>query len=261
MAKTALVTGASGGIGLELARLFAKDGYDVVLVARSAERLGEVADELEEQYHVRAFPCPCDLSDTDGAASVVKAVDALDVQVDALVNNAGFAYDAPFAGSDAARQRDLVQVDVVALMELSHEFGSRMAARGEGRILNVASIAGFMPGPYMATYYASKAFVQSFTQALHVELKWRGVHVTALCPGPVRTSFWKAADAEHVALTFLMARPQRVARAGYRALAWNKTLCFPGLLAKAAVFVTRLVPRCVMSYAVALLQRPKFAKK
>lgn len=256
MAKTALVTGASGGIGLALAELLAADGCDAVLVARNAARLDEIAADLEKRYGIRAYACPCDLSEPDAAAALVCAVDALGVQVDVLVNNAGFAYDAPFAGSDAARQRGVVQVDVMTLMELAHAFGGRMAARGEGSILNVASIAGFMPGPYMATYYASKAFVQSFSQALHAELRLSGVHVTALCPGPVRTNFWKAADAEHLLLSVLTASPRRVARAGLRALRWNKALCIPGILPKAAVLFTRVVPRSWLYYFVALLQRP-----
>lgn len=254
--KTALVTGASGGIGLEFARLLAADGYDVVLVARSREKLEGVAAELKREHGVESWACPFDLSDPEAPARIAETVDEKGLSIDVLINNAGFGYDTPFIKSDPQRQRDLMQVNDVALVELCRLFAPAMVERQSGAILNVASIAGFMPGPYMATYYASKAFVQSFTQALHVELRLHGVSVSALCPGPVRTEFWNAAEAGHTVLAHLAVSPRRVARSGLRALRWKKTLCVPGLVSKAAVFVTRLVPRSWMAYASALLQLP-----
>ena len=159
------------------------------------------------------------------------------------MNNAGFGYDAPFAESSLERQRALVQTNDMALMEFCHAFAPGMAERGHGGILNVASVAGFVPGPYMSTYYASKAFVQSFSSALHMELRPYGVHVTALCPGPVRTPFWDNADAGGTALARMTISAPRVARAAIRALGCNRLLCCPGVLAKVIVFGSRLVPR------------------
>ena len=172
------------------------------------------------------------------------------------MNNAGFGYDAPFAESSLERQRALVQTNDMALMELCHAFAPGMAERGHGGILNVASVAGFVPGPYMSTYYASKAFVQSFSSALHMELRPYGVHVTALCPGPVRTPFWDNADAGGTALARMTISAPRVARAAIRALGCNRLLCCPGVLAKVIVFGSRLVPRTWAAAAASALQKP-----
>lgn len=256
-ARTALVTGAGGGIGWEFARLFAADGYDVVLVGRDGGKLEDAAARLRAADGVATHVCVQDLSAPGAVERIETTLRERGVVVDALVNNAGFGYDVRFVESDPARQRALMRVNVEALVELCHAFVPGMVERGSGAVLNVASIAGFMPGPFMATYYASKAFVQSFTQALHAELRLSGVAVTALCPGPVRTEFWNAADAGRTALAHLAVSPRRVARSGYRALRWNKTLCVPGLVSKAAVFVTRLVPRSWMAYASASLQIPR----
>lgn len=144
----------------------------------------------------------------------------------------------------------------MALMELCHAFAPGMVARGHGGILNVASVAGFVPGPYMSTYYASKAFVQLFSSALHMELRPRGVHVTALCPGPVRTPFWDNADAGGTALARMTISAPRVARAALRALGCNRLLCCPGVLAKFIVFGSRFVPRTWAAAAAAALQKP-----
>ena len=181
---------------------------------------------------------------------------AANLQVETLVNNAGFGYDAPFAESSLERQRALVQTNDMALMELCHAFAPDMAERGHGGILNVASVAGFVPGPYMSTYYASKAFVQSFSSALHMELRPYGVHVTALCPGPVRTPFWDNADAGGTALARMTISAPRVARAAIRALGCNRLLCCPGVLAKVIVFGSRLVPRTWAAAAASALQKP-----
>lgn len=256
MGKVALVTGASGGLGEEFARSFAADGYDVLLVARSVDKLERIAREVEDRCGVHAMCVPCDLSQPGATSAVVAAVAEQGGDVEVLVNNAGFGYDAPFAQSDGERQRALVQVNDVALTELCHAFVPDMVERGRGYVLNVASIAGFMPGPGMATYYASKAYVQSFTQALRLELLRSGVHVTALCPGPVSTNFWNAADAGHTALAHLTVSSRYVVRAARRALRFNKALCVPGVMSKLAVFSSRILPRRLLAAAAALLQRP-----
>ena len=253
----ALVTGATGGIGRELCAELARDHGVLALVGRSQEKLDELAKHLSERYDVAVRTFVADFAQPGAIDVLVAQVKAANLQVETLVNNAGFGYDAPFAHSNLARQQALVQTNDVALMELCHAFAPDMAARGHGGILNVASVAGFVPGPYMSTYYASKAFVQSFSSALHMELRPHGVHVTALCPGPVRTPFWDNADASETALARLTISASRVARAAVRALACNRLLCCPGVLAKAIVFGSRLVPRTWAAAAAASLQKPK----
>lgn len=259
-AMTALITGATGGLGYELTRRFAKAGYDLVLVGRSEEKLAGTVEKLEAEFPVHVQTVIADLSGKDASRRIVEEVEARGIQVDALVNDAGFGYNAPFVKSDPERQQNLIQVNVAVLTELCRAFAPGMVERGYGKILNVASMAGFMAGPFLSTYYASKAYVQTFTQALHAELRLSGVHVTALCPGPVRTPFWNNADAGKTALAHLTARPQSVSRAAWRALSVNKTLCIPGIVPKLLVFLTRLVPRSWMAYCSALLQWPRKKK-
>ena len=172
--KTALVTGGVGGLGFELARQCAARGMDVALVGRNEERLVEAAAQLEFEHNIKAHVIVCDLAKVGAAAKGSARVREMGLVVDVLVNNAGFGYDARFVESDMARQRDLILTNDLALVELVGEFAPDMAERKCGGILNVASVAGFMPGPDMATYYASKAFVQSFSQAIHVELRRAG---------------------------------------------------------------------------------------
>ena len=174
---------------------------DVALVGRNEERLVEAAAQLEFEHNIKAHVIVCDLAKVGAAAKVSARVREMGLVVDVLVNNAGFGYDARFVESDMARQRELILTNDLALVELVGEFAPDMAERKCGGILNVASVAGFMPGPDMATYYASKAFVQSFSQAIHVELRRAGVHVSTLCPGPVRTAFWENADAAHTPIS------------------------------------------------------------
>ena len=256
-ALCALVTGATGGIGRELCAELARDHGVLALVGRSQAKLDELAKNLAERFDVSVRTFAAHFAQPGAVDVLVAQVRAANLQVETLVNNAGFGYDAPFAESSLERQRALVQTNDMALMELCHAFAPGMAARGHGGILNVASVAGFVPGPYMSTYYASKAFVQSFSSALHMELRPHGVHVTALCPGPVRTPFWDDADAGGTALAKLTIGAPRVARAAIRALGCNRLLCCPGVLAKFIVFGSRFVPRTWAAAAAAKLQKPK----
>ena len=252
---TALVTGACGGIGRELAARLAHGGCDLVLVGREVGRLEALAAELRAaKAGARIQTLACDLARPEAVGTLVERLDGRGLHIDVLVNNAGFGYDAPFASSDADRQRALVRVDVEAVVELTHALVPAMVARGRGAVLNVASIAGFMPGPAMATYYASKAFVQSVTQALHAELAGSGVHVTALCPGPVATPFWDNAGAGQTWLARLATPAAPVARAALSALEANRALCVPGILAKAVVFASRLLPRSAIARMARALQ-------
>lgn len=254
--KTALVTGGGCGLGWELACQCAALGLDVVLVGRDEGKVVEAAGRLEYELGVTAYAIVQDLTEAGAAAKVASRVRELGLTIDVLVNNAGFGYDASFVESDPARQRDLILVNNLALVEMCLEFAPDMSARKSGGILNVASVAGFLPGPSMATYYASKAFVQSFTQSIHYELRRRGVHVSALCPGPVRTAFWENADAGHTLISRCAIDAPYVASVGFEALVRNQAVCVPGMLAKSIVFATRIAPRSCLAKTAALLQRP-----
>ena len=185
---TALITGASSGIGLELARIFASHRHDVVLVARTESKLRELARECEASG-VRAHVIPADLSKAGAAQTVVDGVAALGLEIDVLVNNAGLGRYGPFIDMAPGSELEMIQVNVVALTELTRRFLPAMVARRRGRILNVASTAAFLPGPLMAVYYATKAYVLSFSEAIANELEGTGVTVTAFCPGPVDSGF------------------------------------------------------------------------
>jgi len=188
---TAVVTGASAGLGVEFAKLCAAGGYDVVLVARSAARLAELAADLTKTYGVEARPLVADLADPGAPAAIFAQLSGR--PVDLLINNAGFGVRGAYAETDWARESGLMQVNMIALAHLTKLFLPQMARRRAGRILNVASTAAFVPGPFMALYYASKAFVLSFSEALANEMLGTGVTVTVLCPGPTRTEFAQAA--------------------------------------------------------------------
>ncbi len=252
-----LITGATGGIGCELCREFSRSASSVILVGRNEGKLGELAASLANEFGVETRVFVADFADLEAAGKLAQQIRDAGLQIDVLVNNAGFGYDASFIESDWARQRELLQTNIMALVELCWEFAPDMAERGKGGILNVASVAGFMPGPYLSTYYASKAFVQSFTQSLHVELALLGVHVSALCPGPVRTPFWDNAGAGNTALAKMTIDASRVARSAVRALRANKAVCCPGALAKGIVFSSRLMPRCAIARIAARLQSPR----
>lgn len=254
--KVVLITGATGGLGREFARIYAGRGCDLLLTARSASALEELAAELAREFGVEALTVALDFSRTDAAKQLVAFADMRGLRIDALVNNAGFAIDEPFVESDLAAQQALAATNMGALMELCHVFGGRMAARGEGKILNVASVAGFVPGPRMATYYASKAFVQSFTQALHTELRPHGVTVTALCPGPVRTEFWERAGASRTVVAQPTLPARTVARAACRALDRGRAVVSPGVLAKAVRLFARVCPLPLMRAIVSAIQKP-----
>lgn len=242
---TVLITGASGGIGLELARIFATDGYDVILTARSEDKLERVKRALERRYGVRAYSFPCDLSKKDAAVKIYEYTKANGIEVDILVNNAGFGDCADFAESDWQRQSDMVSLNIVALMQLTKCYLPEMKQRGNGKILNVASVASFCAGPGMAVYYASKAFVRSFSEAVAEEVREYGVTVTALCPGPVETGFEKASNLEGANMFKLLlpADARDVALCGYRALMSGKTLKYYGIGAKAMSLAVRALPR------------------
>lgn len=239
--RYALVTGATGGIGREFCRELAQRGWSLVVCGRNAQKLAELTAVLEASG-AEALSIEADLSKPGAAESVVNQANALGVEVELLVNNAGFGICERFVESDFERQRALVQVNVVALTELCHLFGSRMAERGHGAIVNVSSVAGTMPGPGMSTYFASKAYVLSLSEALHDELGPKGVRVMALCPGPAKTAFWDVAESNVNYLSPIMLTPQTVAHRALLALDLNRTASAPGILSKVCYGFGRLTP-------------------
>jgi short-subunit dehydrogenase len=239
--QTALVTGASYGIGLDLAECFARDGYDLVLAARSEATLKQEALRLANRYDVRATPVAIDLGEHGSGHRLADEVSARGLAVDVLVNNAGYGIAGAFAGSDEAEQLGMIDLNVRALVELTHAFWPGMLSRGRGGVLNVASTAAFQPGPLMAVYYASKAFVLSFSEALWREAQGSGVHVSCLCPGPTASRFRDRAGTGKTRLSTLgtPVTSTSVAEAGYRAFQENRRVLITGMRNR---MLARMVP-------------------
>lgn len=226
---TALITGASSGIGLELARLFVRADYQVVMVARDTPRLHKAHEELATVASAPVVALPVDLAEPGAAAALAQLLDERQIEVDGLVNNAGFGVFGPFAATDPTEEQALLQVNLVALTELTKALLPGMVARHQGRILNVASTAAFLPGPLMAVYYASKAYVLSFSEALSCELEGTGVTVTTLCPGPTASAFQDRAGMEGRRLfSGLVMSSDAVARAGYAGMMRGERVVVPG---------------------------------
>jgi uncharacterized protein len=229
--KTALITGASGGIGYELAKLFAKDHHNVVLVARTAPRLAQFADELKAQFGIAAKAVPLDLTAAPAPQFLFDQLQREGIAVDILVNNAGYGLFGEFSKISLEENLGQIQLNITALTHLTKLFLGPMIERHSGKIMNVASTAGFQPGPLMAVYYATKAYVISFSEALANELKGSGVTVTCLCPGPTDTGLQERAGMENTRLvkTLRLMDAKTVARDGYRGLMSGRTLVVSGL--------------------------------
>jgi short-subunit dehydrogenase len=244
--STALVTGASAGIGAEIARELASRGHGVTLVARRRDRLEELARELSSAHGVRAEALDADLVDPEARAALPGRLADLGLDVEVLVNNAGFGTAGPFHESDVDRELQLIRILIEAVADLSHRFVRPMVERGRGAVLNVASTAGFTPLPNMAGYGAAKAWSRSFSAALHEELRPRGVAVTALCPGPVNTEFFDVAGPtpiEKLIPRALWVDPDHVARTAVDALARNRAEVVPGRPMSALVTGARFIPQ------------------
>ena len=258
----ALVTGASTGIGKDLAEACAGDGNDLVLVARRAEVLEQVARDLEARYKVSVQIIPADLADPAAPERIVAELTARRLEPDLLINNAGTGAYGRFLETDKAVELGSIQLNVAALTHLTKLILPGMVQRGHGRILNVASTGAFQPGPLMAVYYATKAYVLSFSEALASELANTGVTVTCLCPGPTRTEFQERAGMSNMWLTSqpMMASSADVARAGYQGLKRGKRVVIPGLLNKMLAFSVRLAPRWLPPAIVGKLQERRGGK-
>jgi short-subunit dehydrogenase len=252
---TALITGASSGIGRELARLFAGDGADLVLVARSQERLRELAATLEAEHGIRVRVLAADLARPGSAGEIAEMLAREGVLVDVLVNNAGFGAHGQVAGIGVQRQLDVIEVNVAALTRLTALFLPGMLERRHGAVLNVASTAAFQPGPNQAVYCATKAYVLSFTEALAEETRGSGVRVSCLAPGATDTQFAEQADmtgTRAFRLGVMAAAP--VARAGHDGLRKGKTLVIPGLRNRLLTLAVRVSPRAVVTRVAGYLQ-------
>ncbi len=256
--QSALVTGASGGIGVDLAECFAKDGYDLILTARSEAALKEVADRLSKTYKVKAAPIAIDLGAIGAGRKLADEINTRGLSVDVLVNNAGYGTAGAFDGSNEADQLGMIDLNVRALVELTHIYWPSMLAKKRGGVLNVASTAAFQPGPLMAIYYASKAFVLSFSEALWKEAEGTGVHVSCLCPGPTTSNFRERAGTGKTKLS-RVGTPMSslsVAKQGYRGFQHNRRVVITGarnaMLARLAPFM----PRATLLGLVHNLQSP-----
>jgi short-subunit dehydrogenase len=252
--RVTLITGASAGIGSEFARIFARAGHRVALVARRADRLQVLAEEIAATGGESPIIIACDLRRADACASIHAALAAEQVEVEYLVNNAGFGLFGEAAALDHGEQLAMIDVNTRVLTELCLCFTDEVV-RSKGGILNVGSLAGFLPGPRMAVYYATKAYVLSFSEALHGELGPKGVRVTALCPGPVPTEFQDRAGIKPgFDSAVLGVSPANVAQAGFDGLMAGRRLALPGLGMKIIPFLLRFVPRGVVLGLVSRIQ-------
>lgn len=255
--RVTLITGASAGIGTELARVFASNGHRLVLVARRADRLAALADEIAGGGAAAPIVIPCDLEQPDAGDKISACLAAQEVEVEYVVNNAGFGLFGPAIKLDRAEQLNIIAVNIRALTDLSLRFSDQLI-RHRGGILNVASIAGFLPGPGMAVYYASKAYVLSFSEGLRRELAPLGVRVTTLCPGPVPSEFQsRAGFLPGFDSTILNVSAADVAAAAYRGLMANKRVVLPGFGIQIVPFLLRFAPRGFVLAAVGRFQLRK----
>jgi short-subunit dehydrogenase len=252
--RVTLITGASAGIGAEMARVFAANGHRVALAARRADRLTVLAGEIAAAGGAPPIVIPCDLEQPDACDKIAAALQAAGAEVEYVVNNAGFGVFGLAVKRDRAEQLNIIAVNIRALTDLSLRFSDSLI-RNRGGILNVGSVAGFLPGPGMAVYYASKAYVLSFTEALRQELAPHGVRVTVICPGPVPSEFQaRAGFAPGFDSAILNVSAADVARQGYRGLMGNRRAVMPGLGIKIVPFLLRLFPRWFILAAVGRLQ-------
>ncbi len=250
-----LITGASSGIGWELANLFAADGSELILVARRLDKLEELSKQLQEKHGTTSTLIQMDLSNPGAAEELFSKVQKSGKQVDVLVNNAGFGQIGRFEEIPLERHTKMCELNIVALTQLTHLFVSQMISRDSGAILNIGSTAAFQPGPNSAVYYASKAFVLSFSEALHAELWGKNVSVTCLCPGPTQTEFGD--DSKMGTLPMFknnLMSAESVAKAGYRGLRKKKRLVVPGLFNNLLSFSNRLAARPFSLWVVKWMQ-------
>lgn len=247
--KTVLITGATSGIGYELAKIFARNKYNLVLTGRNEERLNQIKNEfLALNISIDTFSC--DLAKPNSAKQLFEFLSKHNLEIDFLINNAGFGLLGPFNELDLKSQLEMIQVNITSLVELTHLLIPSMIKRNSGKIMNVASTAAFQPGPDMAIYYATKSFVLSFSEALHYELKDYGISVSTLCPGPTKTDFQRRARMENINLEKSKLLPymsaEKVAEIGYKGLMKGKRVIIPGMMNKIGVMMVKFIPKKII---------------
>ena len=251
-----LITGASSGIGLELAKTFAKHGHSVLLLARNTRKLQQISRELRKDFNVMVDFVEADLSQPNASTQIAEEVNRRNLNIDILVNNAGFGLQGSYADLEWQRQLDMLQVNIVALSHLTRLFLPAMIERNSGGVMNVASTAAFLAGPNMALYYATKAFVLSLTEALHEEVAGTNVHITCLCPGPTHTGFFAAGNMDGGKLLKMGAQTaEDVAQFGYAAFQSNQAIAISGLQNKLVAFAGKLSPRFMTRRIAKVLNR------
>lgn len=261
MNKTVLITGASSGIGYEFAKIFAKNGDNLVLVALDKGKLDEMKNELEKKHNISVCSIEKDLTLPDAVSEVYSELQKQKISVDYLVNNAGFGDFGHFADCDWNKQEKMINLNITALAHLTRLFLPHMIEQGSGRILNVASTASFQPGPTMSVYFASKSFVLSFSEALSNELKDKGITVTALCPGSTETGFHAVVMGDpKLLIKRKKSSPQEVAEYGYVSMMKGKTVAIHGFKNKFLVTLTRFFPRNLVVKATRRIQEKKHLK-
>jgi len=259
MKKTALITGGSKGIGRALARQFAADRYDLVLTARTQRELTEAADELSKYYGVSVTTITSDLSDPSAPQALFDQIKNSGVEISALINNAGFGDYGAFRVTDLEKELSMIQVNISSLIHLTKLFLPQMQEHNDGGVINIASTAAFQPGPLMAVYYATKAFVLSFSEALHEELSDFNVTVTTICPGPTRSNFQSRSKISNTRLIRLgimrMMEADEVAAIGYEAFTKGKGVVIPGKMNWLGAYVARIVPFWISSKTIKILNQ------
>ncbi len=247
--KIVLITGATSGIGYELAKVFARNNYNLILTGRNEQRLNEIRNEFTN-YKISIHTFSCDLSKQNSVSELFYLINKSNLEIDILINNAGFGLLGPFNEVDLQSQLDMIQVNITSLVELTHLIIPSMIKRKSGKIMNVASTAAFQPGPYMAIYYATKSFVLSFSEALHYELKDYGISVSTLCPGPTKTDFQRRARMENINLERSKLLPymsaEKVAEIGYKGLMKGKRVIIPGMMNKIGTIIVKFVPKKIV---------------
>ena len=260
MVEYALITGASGGIGMELARIAASNNMNLILLARNAEKMKQLRTELEELYSVKVLAVGCDLTESDTAEKIAILLNKRGIVPDILINNAGFGMYGPFDRIGAETEESMIQLNITSLTTLTKIIYRQMRSRGKGKILNVSSIAGFMPGPWMAVYHATKAYVLSFSEALAAEAKGSGVTVTALCPGPTETNFENRASSGAGIKVFQrfgkLPTAKQVAEYGWKSMMKGKKVAVHGGISRLLIFFIRFLPRKTVAYLAGRMQAP-----
>jgi short-subunit dehydrogenase len=261
MAEYALITGASSGIGLELARIAASNHMNLILLARNAEKMMQLRTELEELYPIKVLAVGCDLTKPDSVEKITALLNGRGIVPDILINNAGFGMYGAFDKIGAETETNMIQLNITSLTELTKVIYRQMRSRGSGRILNVSSIAGFMPGPWMAAYHATKAYVLSFSEALAVEAKGSGVTVTALCPGPTESNFENRASTGAGIKAFQnfgkLPTAKQVAEYGWKSMMKGKAVAIHGKKFRTLLFLIRFLPRKWVANITGKIQMPK----